>query len=83
MKQNGNEFFLRGSNKKYHFLDDLDYLYSELQVISIGDLAKKLKVPYNSIRYRVRRYFPKEWLDNIVKDRKYHLKRKTKEKCMS
>lgn len=78
MKQFGKEFFLRGSNKKYKDLDDLDWLFEQLQIMSIGQFCKKFNYPYNSVRYRVRRYFTEDQLALIKKDRAFHQKNKTK-----
>ena len=72
MKIFGKEIKKRGANKKYPELDDLDWLYSRLKTMSITQLAKKLEVPQNSIRHRVFSHFPQEWIDSIVKERKYH-----------
>jgi len=68
----GQSFTVKSPNSKYAELDDLDNLYKLLQETSIGQLAKKMGIPQNSIRYRVFRYFPAEWIRNIVKERAYH-----------
>lgn len=75
MKLKGQEYKLRGANKKYQELDDLDSLFELLKTMSITQASKHLGVPQNSIRYRVFRYFPQEWIDQIVKERKYHKRR--------
>lgn len=80
LKQNGEEFQLRNSNHKYFKLDDLDWLYAELQKVSMGELAKRLNVPFNSIRYRCTRYFSPEQMESIVKERRFHKKKKTLDK---
>lgn len=69
----------RGSNKRkdLEFLDDLDWLYSELQVMSIGQFCKKYDVPYNCVRHRVVELFPPTWIENIVKERRFHKKAKS------
>jgi hypothetical protein len=71
VKIHGIQHSLRGANKKYYQLDDMDELYEKLQLLSIGALAKELGVPQNSIRHRVMKYFPPEWIANIKKDRRY------------
>ena len=80
MKLKGKEFSTRGSNKEYYELDDLDWLYSLLRKKCITDVAKDLGVPQNSIRWRVFKYFPEEWLNNIVRKRRYHKRRSTPRK---
>lgn len=77
MKIHGQFYKLRGSNKKYTQLDDLDKLYQELQEICVEDYAKKYGIPANSIMYRVKRYFPADWIAKIVKKRRFHQKKKT------
>lgn len=74
MKIHGVEHKLRGSNKKYTFLDDLDALYALLQKKCIKDLADELGVGSGSIRYRVEQYFPEEWKRKIKRKRKPHKK---------
>ena len=61
----GKEIQTRGSNKIYEVLDNLDALYEELKKKYRDDLARELGVPYNSLNYIIRKYFPKEWIDNI------------------
>lgn len=61
----GKEIQTRGSNKRYEVLDNLDALYEELKKKYRDDLARELGVPYNSLNYIIRKYFPKEWIDNI------------------
>ncbi len=80
MKFQGVNYQLRGSNKKYPQLDDLDLLFEELKKKSITKLAKELGVPQNSIRYRVFRYFPAEWLKVVRRDRRYHSRKIGKRK---
>jgi hypothetical protein len=72
VKINGKEIKLRGSNKLYHQLDDLDKLFEMLKEKSIGALSKELGIPQNCIRYRVFSYFPEEWIAQVKKDRRYH-----------
>lgn len=72
----GSKLDVRGSNKKYPELDDLDTLYNKLLTMSIGQLSKELGVPYNSIRHRVHKYFTQEMLDKICRQRKFHTKAK-------
>lgn len=74
MKLYGQEYKIRGANKKYHFLDDLDALYEKLKKTCIKDLADELGVGSGSIRYRVEKYFPDEWKKNIKRKRKKHKK---------
>ena len=64
--------FIRNSNKLYTQLDDLDWVYSELKVMSMAQFAEKHKVPYNSVRHRVHKYFPPEWLSSIKRQRRFH-----------
>jgi hypothetical protein len=69
----GVEYERRGANKKYDFLDDFDWLYEQLKVKSIAQLAKECDVPANSIRHRVMcDLFPEEWRLNIRWERKPH-----------
>ena len=75
MKINGQQLSLRGSNKKYHALDDLDELFAKLKDKSMAQLSKELGVPANSIRHRVVTYFPQEWIDEIQRERKFHKNR--------
>lgn len=82
LKQNGEEFQLRNSNHKYFRIDDLDWLYAELLKVSIGELSKRLNIPYNSLAFRVRRYFSPEQIEKIVKQRRFHKKKKTLEKLI-
>lgn len=79
MKIHGIDLKLRGANKLYPQLDDLDSLFEKLKNKSIGKLAKELDVPQNSIRYRVFKYFPAEWIACIRKDRRYHKNKKSDE----
>ena len=72
MKIFGREFNTRGSNKVHTILDDLDNLYSELLIMSVAQVAKKYKVPPNSIRHRVMKYFLPEMVDNIKRQRRFH-----------
>lgn len=74
----GQEITVRGSNKLHTILDDIDMLYSELQTMSIAQLAKKLDVPPNSIRHRVNRYFLPEMKANIKRQRREHSNRSKK-----
>jgi len=62
----GNEFRIRGSNKKYHQLDNLDQLHEDLIRESIDEYSKRTGIPYNCIAYIVKKYFPQEWLDDIA-----------------
>ena len=64
-KFQGMNFSTRGSNKKYVELDDLDNLYEMLKEKSRDEISKELNIPYNSINYVVRKYFPPEWIANI------------------
>jgi hypothetical protein len=52
-------------------LDDLDWVYEQLRTKSIAELSKELEIPYNSIRFRVVKYFPLAWQDAIKKERKW------------
>lgn len=77
MKINGKEIPVRGSNKKYRFLDDLDWLYSELLYLSMAEFCEKYNIDYNSrnvVRHRVEKYFPEEWKAKIKRERKRHKK---------
>lgn len=83
MKMNGKEIKVRGSNKFYTELDDLDWLFEQLKVKSMAQLADELKIPYTSrnvIRHRVEKYFPQEWKDQIKRERKPHTKSRKKDK---
>ncbi len=62
----------RGSNKLYEHIDNLDDLYVTLQKMSMAQAAKFYKVPPNSIRHRVEKYFPQEWKDTICYQREPH-----------
>lgn len=69
VKINGQVIATRGSNKVYYQLDDLDWLYVQLQTMTMAQLARALGIGRNSrnvIRHRVDRYFPDEWKANIV-----------------
>lgn len=59
----------RGSNHRYSELDDLDALYELLKADCVAQVARNLGVPANSIQYRVNKFFPKEWIQSIVKKR--------------
>jgi hypothetical protein len=67
----------RGSYSKHSFLNDLDQLYADLKTTCIADLAKKYTDKYGvpvysgSIRYQVEKYFPEEWIRNILYKRKH------------
>lgn len=77
MKIHGKDIPVRGSNKRYTQLDDLDWLYEQLQEMSMAELADKMGIEYKSrnvIRHRVEKYFPLEWKLNIVRERKQHKK---------
>lgn len=72
MKIFGSEIKVRGSNKEYTVLDDLDNLYQELLTQSMAQVARKYNVPANSIRHRVHKYFLPEMLENIKRQRRFH-----------
>ena len=72
-KINGEWITLRGSNKKYPQLDDLDWLYAQLQNKTRVELAKEFNLPYGSINYQLR-YFPEDWMKNIKIQRRPHRK---------
>lgn len=59
-------------NKKYPQLDDLDQLYTDLQKESIDDYSDRTGIPYNSINYRVKKYFTPEMEVNIIQKRRRH-----------
>lgn len=69
----GQQIDKRGCNKKYTQLDNLDWLYEQLDVNrgnkTIAELSKELEIPQNSIRFRVVNYFPDDWISNIRKGR--------------
>lgn len=71
MKINGQDIVTRPSNKLYHQLDDLDWLFEELKKKTISELAKELDLPQNSVRFRVMQYFPDDWKKQIKKSRKW------------
>lgn len=77
MKIQGKQLQLRGSNHKYWQLDNLDELFETLKAKSIGEFCKETNIPYNSVRYRVERYFTDEMKAAIKRDRKPHKKKKT------
>lgn len=70
-KIDGQWYKMRGSNHKYTVLDDLDFLFERLKIKSRDELAKELGVPYNSLNYRIQRYFPEEWIKQIKIKRKH------------
>ena len=72
MKIFGRDIKVRNSYKVHSSLDDLDNLYAELQTMSMGMVAKKYGVPYNSVRHRVMKYFLPEMIDNIKRQRRFH-----------
>lgn len=74
MKIHGKDYKIRGANKKYPFLDDLDYLYSLLKEKCVKDLADELGVGSGCISYRIDKYFPEEWKKNIKRKRRKHKK---------
>jgi hypothetical protein len=72
----GQEIKTRASSL-YPQLDNLDWLYRQLLERSMAELADDLGIPHNSrnvVRYRVEKYFPEEWKDNIKRERKRHTK---------
>lgn len=71
-KKDGQEFRVRGSNKKYLQLDDLDHLKELLRINCPADVAKLLEVPANSVMFTIDRYFTEEEKDNIAWKRKRH-----------
>lgn len=71
-KLNGTTVLIRGSNQKYTELNDLDWLFEELKHTTRAELAKKLGVPYNSINYRVHKYFSEEKLKQIIVERRHY-----------
>ena len=80
MKLNGVEFHPRGANKKYVFLDDLDWLYENLKVMSMSAFAKLHGCPFNSVRSRVMKYFTAEMKASIIYERVPHSRRVFKRK---
>lgn len=80
MKLNGQELNPRKANKKYHFLDDLDWLYEQLKTMSMQAFAKLHGVPHNSLRHRVLKYFTEEMKANIIYERVPHTRRVFKRK---
>jgi len=73
-KNNGEWFLTRGSNHKHECLDDIDNLKYHLITLGkcIADLAREMKVPPNSINYRVKKYFTKEEQAQIGWKRRPH-----------
>lgn len=72
-KINGEFILVRGSNKKYPILDDLDALFEILKVKTRVQAAKELNVPYGSLNYQLR-YFSADWMSQIRIQRKPHRK---------
>lgn len=79
MKREGIYYRLRGSNKKYPELDDLDKLFEALKTMCVEDYARKYGYPPQSVRWRLR-YFKPEWLEQIVYKKVPHRKLKTMKK---
>lgn len=77
MIKNGVFFNVRGSNHKWNILDNLDNLYEMLKTKSIAQVSKELKVPQNSIRYRIFKYFSPQEIKAIKRQRAFHRKQKT------
>ena len=73
-KINGQWIQVRGSNKKYPILDDLDALFEMLKVKTKMQVAKELGVPFGSLNYIINKYFPEEWLKLIRIQRRPHRK---------
>ena len=68
----GKKFAVRGSNKLYTQLNDLDFIFNELKSKCPADLAKELDVPYNSLRYIIVTYFTEEEQEQIAWKRRRH-----------
>ena len=70
--------------KKYHILDDKEWLFAQLIQKSMADLAEELAKEYGvpkrnmagSIRFMVYRYFSKDQRNLLKKDRAFHKNRK-------
>jgi hypothetical protein len=54
---NGKTIHPRGSNKKYSQLDDTDAVFEMCTKECPADVARKLGVPYNSLRHLLVKYY--------------------------
>lgn len=66
----------RGSNKSYPQLDDLDALLEMLVVDCPADVARKLGVPANCVRFLIDRWFTEEDKARVNWKRARHRKSK-------
>ncbi len=73
-RKDGKYFLTRNSNHKHSVLDDLDDL--KFKLINEGkcpaEVAKELEVPYNSVRYRIMKYFTPEEIELVCWKRERH-----------
>ena len=72
---------MRKGNKKYWFLDNLTWLFEELKMKSMMELAKELCLLHNipdprslagSIRFMVKKYFTEDQIKQLKKERIFH-----------
>ena len=71
-------------NKRYHQLSDLEWLRDKLRDKSMSQLATELSAEFGwskqsvaaSIRFMVQRYFTKDEIKNIKREREFHKNKK-------
>lgn len=79
-KLNGEYILKRGSNKLYPQLNDLDALFEMLKLECPADVARKLKVPYNCVRYAIVSNFSPEQQAQVAWKRTPHKNKKRSDK---